>query len=443
MPLRYKVVETSDVTDVELERILNEATAEGWHARHHPVRDARIVEAAGDGVRHVHPRWGRGRRLIIGATSSERGRRRVVRAAVAVLAAGVVLALAVPAVVPSWDAPAPLAGARFSLLAVGDTGHRPKRLAALTPQRAVGDALSTSHLRSPADLLVLLGDNFYPSGLEEGELETRIAVNLVAPYCAFLDLTAPLSARVAASCPLPAERRHPVPVRAVLGNHDWGAPESPDLQQDAIPRYLANWRLQKGGAFVEETAVGVSLVYFDSTHGRTREGLERLTEALVRARGPWRIVVTHHPIDVSPKGQLVREALDAASVPVHLWLAGHEHNLQLGEPGPPGPALQVIAGSGSHATGLHYDLPGRRVFRRSLGYARIDLTRGEARGAGGSSTGELVVSLVSVRPFPAARWQPARLAARFAVSLDGRVRVLHESPSDTPLREIGADEPLD
>ena len=31
MPLRYKVVETSDVTDVELERILNEATSEGWH----------------------------------------------------------------------------------------------------------------------------------------------------------------------------------------------------------------------------------------------------------------------------------------------------------------------------------------------------------------------------------------------------------------------------
>jgi hypothetical protein len=28
--LRYKVVETSDVTDVELERILNEVTADGW-----------------------------------------------------------------------------------------------------------------------------------------------------------------------------------------------------------------------------------------------------------------------------------------------------------------------------------------------------------------------------------------------------------------------------
>ena len=30
MPLRYKVVETSDVTDVELEKILNEWTEQGW-----------------------------------------------------------------------------------------------------------------------------------------------------------------------------------------------------------------------------------------------------------------------------------------------------------------------------------------------------------------------------------------------------------------------------
>ena len=30
MPLRYKVVETSDVTDVEIEKILNEWTEKGW-----------------------------------------------------------------------------------------------------------------------------------------------------------------------------------------------------------------------------------------------------------------------------------------------------------------------------------------------------------------------------------------------------------------------------
>ena len=31
MPLRYKVVETSDVTDVEIEKILNEWTEQGWN----------------------------------------------------------------------------------------------------------------------------------------------------------------------------------------------------------------------------------------------------------------------------------------------------------------------------------------------------------------------------------------------------------------------------
>lgn len=30
MPLRYKVVETSDVTDVAIEKILNEWTGKGW-----------------------------------------------------------------------------------------------------------------------------------------------------------------------------------------------------------------------------------------------------------------------------------------------------------------------------------------------------------------------------------------------------------------------------
>jgi hypothetical protein len=30
VPLRYKVVETSDVSDVEIEKILNEWTEKGW-----------------------------------------------------------------------------------------------------------------------------------------------------------------------------------------------------------------------------------------------------------------------------------------------------------------------------------------------------------------------------------------------------------------------------
>lgn len=40
--LIYRVVETSDVTDLELERILNECTAEGWtlDTMHFAMRDS-------------------------------------------------------------------------------------------------------------------------------------------------------------------------------------------------------------------------------------------------------------------------------------------------------------------------------------------------------------------------------------------------------------------
>ena len=42
MPATYKVVETSDVTDVALEQILNEWTAEGWRleSMHFAMRES-------------------------------------------------------------------------------------------------------------------------------------------------------------------------------------------------------------------------------------------------------------------------------------------------------------------------------------------------------------------------------------------------------------------
>jgi hypothetical protein len=78
----------------------------------------------------------------------------------------------------------------------------------------------------------------------------------------------------------------------------------------------------------------------------------------------------------------------------------------------------VIAGSGSSPTDLKYDIPGRRFFHRSLGYARVD--RVDDPAAHGRQ--ELVVTLVAVRRVPAALWQRARLLARYSVSPDGSVR---------------------
>ena len=145
-----------------------------------------------------------------------------------------------------------------------------------------------------------------------------------------------------------------------------------------------------------------------------------MREALASARGPWRVVVSPTiPSTRRRSAQVLRDAIAAAGVPVHLWLAGHEHNLQISEPGRPGPALQVISGGGSDPTPPKYEIPGQRFFEQSLGYARVDLVAPTRRAPG---TDELVVTLVSVRPFPAAVWQRARVVARYAVGRDGSVR---------------------
>ena len=108
--------------------------------------------------------------------------------------------------------------------------------------------------------LLLLGDTFYPDGLKPSEAEARIDVNLIAPFCTFLDLSAPLGAKAEPHCPVAKGERRPVPVLSVLGNHDWNTPESPDLERDLVPQYVANWKLEKGGAWVYETPVGVRTV---------------------------------------------------------------------------------------------------------------------------------------------------------------------------------------
>jgi hypothetical protein len=400
-------------------------------SRRHPVRDARLFQAPRDGLRDLHPR--RDGRL------SAAGRSRIAASFGAAALLGIAGGLAVAALAPGWDAPPLPDGTRYSLLAVGDSGHRAKFSPWVTPQLAVGDALWSTHRSHPADYLLLLGDNFYPAGLEQDEAEARIAMNLVAPLCGFLDLSAPLGANVEPSCGEAAHRRRPIPVRAVLGNHDYRTAESPALQRELVPRYLANFVLKEEVAWVEETAAGVSLVFFDSTPGRSPEGVEQLRAALAAARGPWRVVVSHHPIDASPKGDALRSAIDGAGVPVHLWLAGHDHNLQFSEPRAPGPALQVIAGAGSHPTGAKYDIPGRSFFKRSLGYARVDLVPDPA--APGRE--ELVVSLVSVRPVPAALWQRARAVARYAVAQDGSVRRVFQEASDTADSGDLEDEPFE
>jgi hypothetical protein len=283
--------------------------------------------------------------------------------------------------------------------------------------------------RKPVDGLLFLGDNFYDRGLSEADLEVRVRANLVRPYCYFLALNGLRSSEVASACPLAEDERRPVPLFAVLGNHDLKGPESARLERQAIPEFLPEWQMTAGLTRVVEVHPGVSLILFESEIAIDNRATIRreLTAAIRAARGPWRILATHRPIATDdlgrpPKGgypDWVRAVIVEAALPVQLVLCGHHHSLQAFTLGDPTPLLQIGAGSGSRtepplATG-HPDL---RYSKLALGFARIDL-HSEA------SRERLEVTLYTVPSWP---WLGHlfghRVGARFGVDRSGRVEGL-------------------
>jgi hypothetical protein len=310
-------------------------------------------------------------------------------------------------------------GAGVSLLAVGDTGKPAQALNALDPGRAVAAAMAAEDVRDPVDGVVLLGDNFYPDGLDEDEVKDRLRENLVGPFCHFVELTRRGAGSLRDACP-EARALHPVPLFAVLGNHDYGEPESPELQRRLVPEYVSSWQMPPGDVELRELEGGVSLILVDSNRILRGAGDAELVRALRRSRGPWRVVAAHHPMLDAGRGydprfeKRMAELLEKGGVPIHLYVAGHEHNLQAIEGGAPGPLLQVVAGSGSDVREISESGATRPFTSASLGFARIDLdAEPEPR---------LIATLFEVPGPP--RPSRARPVARFEVSLGGPVRTV-------------------
>jgi hypothetical protein len=310
----------------------------------------------------------------------------------------------------------PDAAPELSLLAVGDTGDRPAWTSWLDQHREVGRVMALEQHRRPAAALLLLGDNFYSEGLLLSEAPERIRANVVTPFCAFVASDGPRFSEVAQACPIAESDRTPVPIFAVLGNHDNNTPESPDLQRTLVKEFVSNWDMPPEVAAVRELGHGVSLIVVDS------EALERgadpapLKDALLAARGPWRIVVGHHPVGSGDVGfkRAIGSAIEATGVPVQLLLAGHEHNLQIAVEKYPYPALTAIAGSGSRVRKPRYDVLGRQFVHVRPGFARVDLD-------GDGPAQRLVVSMVETPKHHLDFWSPTRVVGCWSVTLNGQV----------------------
>ena len=320
----------------------------------------------------------------------------------------------------------PIEGARYSIIAVGDTGRTHHLAQLLGGQIAVSEAMMAEAQQSPVNALIFLGDYFYWNGLDRETLVSRVRENLVAPYCYFLRLDGPRSSEVEEACRIPRRDRAPVPIFAVLGNHDLILPESSKLEREAVPLFVPDWQMSSGLTQVFELGDGISLILFESEVAIDDESAIRrsIKRAIHEAQGPWRILAMHRPISTNDLGErklggypgYVRKAIESSGLPVQLTLAGHHHSLQVFETAAPLPALHVGAGSGSKASGpLAQNHPDVRFSRMRLGFARIDLI-------GNGQDERLSVTLTETNEYPIlSLLDPPRRVARFEVDQQGRV----------------------
>lgn len=348
----------------------------------------------------------------------------------AALAVAALLVLIAPCVAIRWqEAPPPSAPPIVSLLAVGDTGDQPGWLPALDRQRAVAAGMEGEDRRAEVGALVLLGDNFYESGLDRATLVDRVRGNVVEPFCHFAELAGARSAEVLPSCPEGAAQREVRPIYVVLGNHDSRNAESRRLEEEVVPQLVSNWKLSSKLVETIELEGGVSLLLIDSTPLERGGDPGPLRDALRASRGPWRILAAHHPIGTDRElgytkdrgvghfGALVQQAIREAQVDVQLMLGGHEHNLQLLRVDPPGPRVVVVSGAGSRPRPLKSRSRGRVFSREGLGFARVDLTLTQ-------DGPRLVVSL-----FETPRWRSLlgfspELLGRWTVNSSGELHAL-------------------
>lgn len=215
----------------------------------------------------------------------------------------------------------------LTLFALGDTGQ------AGAGRDEVVSAMHSAALVSPPHAVVLLGDNFYPRGVDSPR-SPRFDRDFEAAFPAAW---------------------FPVPFYVALGNHDHKGSiaaqvdyESPTSRWDLPAPYYVRRIIGPGD-------VALDLFVLDTVPllaraSAARDQLEWLRAALLASDADWQVVAGHHPLcSGGAHGDL--PALRGALAPTlrvggaDLYLAGHDHDLQVLEL--EDGLLCVVAGSGS------------------------------------------------------------------------------------------------
>jgi 3',5'-cyclic AMP phosphodiesterase CpdA len=203
----------------------------------------------------------------------------------------------------------------FRVAVVGDGGDGGSRI------DATGAAAAEVAQAEPFDVLLLLGDNVYPSGDP-----TKLPDTVFEPFADVLADGADLL--------------------AILGNHDVMKGLG-DEQMDALGMPGRHWAEEYGD---------VLIVGLDSNEIDDRDQLQFLEDTLAATGATWRIVAVHHPPYSSGyQGSSIdtREALAPylERYGVQLVLSGHDHDYQRSVPIDGVTYVVSGGGSGTRRTG--------------------------------------------------------------------------------------------
>ncbi|HBP17963.1 MAG TPA: hypothetical protein DEA08_09235 [Planctomycetes bacterium] len=218
--------------------------------------------------------------------------------------------------IPAFEVPAPVEGKRYlRAIVFGDwgTGH--------PDQHAVAAAMVERVRRegAPLDLMISVGDNFYPRGVsspEDPQWQRSFEEVYDAPELA-------------------------VPVRPCLGNHD---AHGSIRAQIAYGKRNPRWQMpDRYYTWSEELGGGASIQFFalDTNDLGAQQGdaaqLAWLKRELSKSQATWKVVFGHHPMRSHSKRAYNRELIERlepllVAHGVCLYMAGHDHVLELVKP---------------------------------------------------------------------------------------------------------------
>ena len=272
---------------------------------------------------------------------------------VASITAALILATALPGI----------AAATLRFLATADSGSGNAN------QRAVGQAMGRIQQQRPVDLVILAGDNIYPSGDV-----ALLKPTFLRPYRELLQAG--------------------VPFHAVLGNHDIRTNHGEDQLKEPLFGMAGRWyKLQRGPVdfFMIDTNVDAAW----------QHQLPWLKKALASSVAPWKIVVGHHPLFSSgfygddPNG-LRRLGPLFERYGVQVYINGHDHHYERSQPirG----TTYLVVGSGGAA--LRPVQPGPRSARAlsTYSFAELEASKLTLTIRGWDSKGHMIDQVVLDNP---------------------------------------------